>query len=257
MKMVIDTLCLEVTRRCNMCCAHCLRGEAEDLDADIAKIPYIFDGLAKINSLVFTGGEPALNVPYIKAVVDYVIEHKISVRGCFIATNAKVYSPELVECVRQLYEAEYGDGEKCLDAAKWLRSTRSYECEEAFTIAISGDEYHEPVPVQNLMRYYKSGFFSDVKMNTGGPILDRGRGRYIPGAVDRAIDRLCIEADDDDRLRINLIYVSSTGAVVTDCDLPYTEIDSFEPGDDYYLGTIEKDARLNDLLKTVCVNSCV
>lgn len=39
MKIAIDDLILEVTRRCNMCCLHCLRGEAENLDADIDLIP--------------------------------------------------------------------------------------------------------------------------------------------------------------------------------------------------------------------------
>ena len=30
--MQVYSLILEVTRRCNMCCAHCLRGEAENID---------------------------------------------------------------------------------------------------------------------------------------------------------------------------------------------------------------------------------
>ncbi len=32
--MRVYSLILEVTRRCNMCCAHCLRGDAEDIDME-------------------------------------------------------------------------------------------------------------------------------------------------------------------------------------------------------------------------------
>jgi len=35
MKYNVSNLMIEVTRRCNMCCDHCLRGDAQDLDLDI------------------------------------------------------------------------------------------------------------------------------------------------------------------------------------------------------------------------------
>ena len=110
-KLKVCNLSLEVTRRCNMNCEHCLRGDAQNMDADLALIPKIFAGIDDIDTITFTGGEPALNTAYIKAVVDYVIEHKIPVHGCFVATNGKIYSQELVDCVRRLWEKEqsYGD----------------------------------------------------------------------------------------------------------------------------------------------------
>ena len=114
MKMKVCNLILEVTRRCNMNCAHCLRGDAQNMDADPALIPKIFDGIDDIDTITFTGGEPALNTDYIKAVVDYVIEHKIPVHGCFVATNGKIYSQELVDCMRRLWEAEHSYGDRLI-----------------------------------------------------------------------------------------------------------------------------------------------
>lgn len=60
MKTVIEAadFAIEVTRRCNMCCDHCLRGMAQNLD--IIVLP---------DHVFFTGGEPFLNV---KAINSYL-----------------------------------------------------------------------------------------------------------------------------------------------------------------------------------------
>lgn len=72
MKMKVCNLILEVTRRCNMNCAHCLRGDAQNMDADPALIPKIFDGIDDIDTITFTGGEPALNTDYMAVDEAYV-----------------------------------------------------------------------------------------------------------------------------------------------------------------------------------------
>ena len=51
---------IEVTRRCNMNCAHCLRGDAQNLDISIDVIDRFFDAFANgadISTITFTGGE--------------------------------------------------------------------------------------------------------------------------------------------------------------------------------------------------------
>lgn len=249
MNIVIDDLILEVTRRCNMRCPHCLRGEAENLDANPALIPQIFEDISEIGMLTFSGGEPSLNTAYITAVVDYILEHGITVNGCFIATNAKVYAPELVECVRHLYEANMGGhGTKVL-AERWLRLNKDEDEVPYFSIAVSGDPYHEPVPVENLMRYRYCGFFSDIKVDDGKHILDRGRGSMLANAFDRPIQNLNIEADDDgNSLLVSQVYVSSNGVVAADCDLPFDTLDMMEPDEDGYVGKIGEDLSLSNLL---------
>lgn len=257
MKIAIDDLVLEVTRRCNMCCPHCLRGEAENLDADIDLIPRIFEGVSEIGMLTFSGGEPSLNTAYITAVVDYILEHDITVNGCFIATNAKVYASELVDCVRRLYEANLGGHGTEVLAEHWLRLSRDEDEAPYFSIAVSGDPYHEPVPVENLMRYRHCGFFSDIKVDDGKYILDRGRGSMLANAFDRPILSLSIEADDDgENLLVSQVYVSSNGVVAADGDLSFDDLDMLEPGDDGYVGNIGDDFSLAGLLvgklATIC-----
>ena len=64
--MQVYSLILEVTRRCNMCCAHCLRGEAENIDMQKETIDKVLDLVDKIECVTFSGGEPSLNLPLIQ-----------------------------------------------------------------------------------------------------------------------------------------------------------------------------------------------
>ena len=34
-KVIFNTVIIEVTRRCNMSCPHCLRGDAQNVDMDL------------------------------------------------------------------------------------------------------------------------------------------------------------------------------------------------------------------------------
>ena len=68
--MQVYSLILEVTRRCNMCCAHCLRGEAENIDMQKETIDKVLDLVDKIEHVTFSGGEPSLNLPLIQYFFD-------------------------------------------------------------------------------------------------------------------------------------------------------------------------------------------
>lgn len=54
-----ENLVLEVGRKCNLRCEHCLRGEAEELTMPIETAKAILDGISAIGFITFTGGEPA------------------------------------------------------------------------------------------------------------------------------------------------------------------------------------------------------
>ena len=61
MEIYVNYLAIEVTRRCNMKCNHCLRGDAQNLDISTA----VLSGIAKHihpASVIFTGGEPSLKI---------------------------------------------------------------------------------------------------------------------------------------------------------------------------------------------------
>ena len=69
-KFYVHDLVLEVTRRCNMCCAHCMRGDAQALDMNKDVIDRVIDMVDEIGYVVFTGGEPTLNLEIIRYFYD-------------------------------------------------------------------------------------------------------------------------------------------------------------------------------------------
>lgn len=87
-----NSVFIEVTRRCNMCCAHCLRGDAESIDIQEKYIDAFLDSFEKgayISSLTFTGGEISLNIPAIRYTLKAVKERNISVGNFYMVTNGK------------------------------------------------------------------------------------------------------------------------------------------------------------------------
>ena len=63
MLLHLKHLLLEATRKCNMACPHCMRGDAEELSMDYAVIDRIFEDVRQIDHLVLTGGDPTNSVP--------------------------------------------------------------------------------------------------------------------------------------------------------------------------------------------------
>ena len=60
--MIVQNLSLELTRKCNLNCRHCMRGESQNLTMDDEVIERIFKDINGVYSLQFGGGETSLVV---------------------------------------------------------------------------------------------------------------------------------------------------------------------------------------------------
>lgn len=69
-KVVFNQLIIEVTRRCNMECGHCLRGDAQNADILLSAIDGVLDQTEAIGRLIITGGEPTLNLEAIQYIAN-------------------------------------------------------------------------------------------------------------------------------------------------------------------------------------------
>lgn len=203
--MRVYSLILEVTRRCNMCCAHCLRGDAEDIDMEKETVDEILNMADEIQSVTFTGGEPSLNLPLIQYFFDKADEKGKFPEFFWLATNGKANQEELA----------------ILALKAWAKSVEKDMC----GVALSVDAYHEPVLNKFLsgLAFYDagkehpaSGFDADKFVIRSGRAEENGLGKP-PRNLDNDI---CIEGDE-----IDILYVSAKGDCVFNCDLPYCTID--------------------------------
>ncbi len=115
MRLAANTLCIEVTRRCNLQCAHCLRGEAEDVRMDKKTLTAILPQFSYISSIVFTGGEPSLNIAAIENALEICKENGVEVGSFYIVTNGNMEQWVLNRLIRILNRwYEYcSDKERC------------------------------------------------------------------------------------------------------------------------------------------------
>ena len=241
----IRSLAINITDICNMECAFCLRGDRGTRKMDLSLIPRIFEGITQVDCITVTGGEPSCYVEAVTAIADYIVEHQkdLMVYGFFIVTNAKEYRQELVDAVKKVWMLLL---EKCYfgDRIVGFKEVRTYssileEMHYEFGIAVSLDEYHEPIDTMNYFKYRLSGIYSDAKETdfSKGGVIARGRGEGLPNSHYRSYYDLTVEVDEES-VDAEEVYVTVDGKVFADCDMSYDMEASNEPAGDLHEETL-------------------
>jgi MoaA/NifB/PqqE/SkfB family radical SAM enzyme len=208
MELYLSNVTLEITRRCNMACDHCLRGDAQNVDMTTEVVDRLLDAVHGhgIGSITFTGGEPTLNIPIIRYTIDQLKERRIGLSSFFVVTNGKIESIELVHALIDLYM--YSD-EK-----------------EMCGFVISNDQYHEGSDDPQIYPALK--FFNP---DGHGPSDERyviSEGRANENCIGgRSYTPETLELDvNDDYVSVNsTLHVSANGNVFPGCDASYERID--------------------------------
>lgn len=97
---------IEITRRCNMSCAHCMRGDMQNVDLSHQDIRNVLKYVKDIHSLTLTGGEPSLNPEAIRYILKLLKQFCIHVYEFYIVTNGSCssISKEFIDVCSDLYE---------------------------------------------------------------------------------------------------------------------------------------------------------
>ncbi len=209
-------LMLEVTRQCNMQCAHCMRGEAQDVKMTQEVISKLLSSVTEIEHLTITGGEPSLVPEVIGWIVKYIRTKNIKLGSFFCATNARKYSDSFVEHLNDLY----------------ILSENRNNC----VLAISVDQFHENQS-QKAMEYYRSlPYYRSEKEKyyiPKGEILSEGRaaqnglGRFQIPAQSHIYEYLLhvCRFDVGDR-----VYINALGDVLLNADMSYESQEKYKLG---------------------------
>lgn len=148
MEYIVKSIYLEITRRCNLNCAHCMRGRAQNIDMSKEDVDKLFDELkgAIIEDVTFGGGEPTLNPEMIEYVIDKIIREEISVLNIQMITNGQVFDQRVADAFNRFIEYEYSKSSGALPDLK-----RS-DCKHAY-IGFSTDRFHKPISDKNIKLY--------------------------------------------------------------------------------------------------------
>ena len=162
-KLTVHDLCIETTRRCNMACAHCMRGDAMNRDLDPALLDKLFSRLSGICTITPTGGEPSLNPTALLQIRDAILKYNLPVIGVYLVTNGKEITDEFLH--------------------NFLSLLLATEMEpEVSGLALSQDMFHDKISYVNKAKLSMfSCFRNDDKKTdwTRTPVLNIGRGAEI------------------------------------------------------------------------------
>ena len=86
-KLRIQNLALIVTERCNLNCAHCLRGKCSNKVMSDEVIEKTLSQFSAIGNLAICGGEPTFAISQMEKIFSYIIDNKILVDQVTLVIN--------------------------------------------------------------------------------------------------------------------------------------------------------------------------
>ena len=219
MKLTAYALVVEVTRRCNMHCKHCLRGTSEKEDINRESLRAALKQFDRIGCITFSGGEPTLNLEAIRDTLELCKELGITVGNFYLVTNGKMTEKTRDELI-DVCDAWYA---YCDD-------------NELSALTVSQDMFHEPnwVFVDEMddlfLPYFKSGDKRTDFRVTG--ILRSGRAkrlkkdqyRFLKPADTSWRQISAYRYDDELVIEEGTLYLSANGLFYPNCDLSYEQM---------------------------------
>ena len=236
MNLNLTYLTLEVTRRCNMGCAHCLRGEAENLDMTKEIVDKALEDVEFISSLTLSGGEPTLNTELIRYILDVCMEKEIVIEELFVATNGKEVPLDFLHAM-----------------IDWDAYVMDISGDDTYvTLALSEDMYHEDIEPHNksLLRTLSCFEEGAKRINFDNAyLINEGRAKNLKNAKKRELSVGPWDGEiDKNTIRVfnGQVYISANGEVKRTCNAAYDN-------HSYTIGDLNKetlsDIVLNQLVK--------
>lgn len=196
----IENLMLEITRRCNMTCNHCMRGDAQNIDMPYEVIDEILKNVRRIYTITFTGGEPFLKLDTINYFIDECERLGVEVSNFYIATNGTVQTKDMFMTIARLYAFCDDNSASCISG--------------------SNDGYHLDEWDVDWSMYEAFAFFTKRNKHPyeKRSLINQGRAEGLRDTVSPSFEPLTIEWENDIR---GTFYVNVNGEVMTCCDLSY------------------------------------
>lgn len=126
-------LTLEITRRCNKKCAHCLRGEAQNLTMSNEIIDRVFDGVEDVERIFLMSGEVLLEIDTIAYLIQRINSSPWNTRLIEFTTNGTICDKRIIDIMETF----------C------LRSNGTI-----VLIRISNDQFHNPQEYNKAFSFY-------------------------------------------------------------------------------------------------------
>lgn len=218
-KCYVENLAMIITDRCNLDCAHCLRGKKCNRDMSDEVVESTLSQIRSIGNLAINGGEPTLAIDVIEKIINYVIDKQIKLQEFTVTINGTIYSEKLLELLDTINKYI---GDEDINSLVAISLDR-YHIAEVERLRIT-EEFNE-----NLRRYSESKHFygwrnTDKKLFSEGNASNFDPSETVPI---RPMKPVTTYMNVDNHRKFDLergvfcvgpiIAISPTG-IITECD---------------------------------------
>ena len=218
--MHINDLIIEVTRRCNMACDHCLRGDEQSIDISPESMESLISQVDYIDTVTFSGGEPSLNSSAISQFIELCMRSNVGVGSFYIATNGLSIDVDFIINCLKLYS--YCDDKELCSVE--VSNDYFHACEDSYDTEL----------LEGLSFFSRKFTKENYNYRNNDGLLIQGRaffgGREMPQDNE-------IQTQED--FNENQIYLNCEGDIIQGCDWSYDnqaehKLCSVEDIEEYY-----------------------
>lgn len=245
----VDGLMLEVTRRCNLKCGHCLRGNAQQLKMSPQVIYHTLKNIEHASSLTFTGGEPSLACDVLEDLYRQILMFNFTFDSFYVVTNGKNTRnrKRFLNILYKFYQLAQ-EPEQCSLVVsqdqfhRYERGPANLKYLDGMYVEEFGEEYYRDHP------FFKPNERKDYiyQVLREGRAKNWGKG-YTPKQTPWFYSDYCIYDYDSD------IYISANGNVVSNCNMSFLRIDQEAKGNiikEPLISIVERFCQTSEELET-------
>ena len=224
--MHVNTLTLELTRKCNLKCEHCLRGNAQNKSMSEQTMLQIFNHIDSVDTLSIGGGEPSLAIKELECLYNVLVQTNTQVQDIFLVTNGKKVSKPLIKSFAKLYSllpypewSQFGISNDIYHVAE-----RGYHVTPASYV----DELYDPKNT-DLHNLPESIFYTHLDGDRM-KIFARGRAKNWGDNYDPYLDNIRLNSLSNPTVIDGEMYIAYDGTVVGDANMSYNDMRKYSRG---------------------------
>lgn len=181
-KKIISCLAIEVTRRCNLNCDFCAKGEAQSMDITKETIDKTLDEVSEsyIHMLRLSGGEPTLAPDLIDYIVDKIIEKQIKIGNVGLFTNGIINDATIIKSLKKLliYLNQIESSAKAyIDFSN--DCFQKVYAENKLTVIISTKRHQNQNQINNAVQFYNQINDGNYAVVVQSDIIDDNSGSIL------------------------------------------------------------------------------
>lgn len=229
--MKCNHLAIEITRKCNRNCEHCMRGDSQNISISHQIIDKLFEEVDDCEYISLMGGEPFLEIETIQYLVEKIINSNWSTNNISVTTNGTIRDIAIIDIFNRFCESR--------DNRKVFITVSGDEFHDTEESGKTYDYYCEHITNDNILLLYKENINFLKYVGRGVDWVNNNPYKYKNKVIRGLAEKHRIKVADN-KVFCSL-YITCNGDVSFDEEFSFSELD------DISMGNILKDS-LEDII---------